>query len=195
MMVNFIGERVEHWRAMPCTCYDPGKNWDRQRDCDQCSHGYRYDAPRTLQALVTNQRRWFVNPEIGWVAQSELHLTLPPGDDRLGRFDKAVLLARVSVATERMSRGNDTLPHLRPVRVLRVVEGDTAYNEGTDYTVDLSTRGITWLTDGPERVYAVQYEYRPEYWFAAAEERQPRPSGLGGPLAATYTLTLQPPDA
>jgi len=187
------GERVQWLKAMPCDCYDPTANYDAQRSCTNCDHGWVYRDQGEQRALVAEQRRHILNPELGWVQFSELKLTTLEGM-RIGTGDKVVLLDRTALARERLHRGADTLPHLYPVEVLVVADGSTVYAAGSDYRVNLTTRAVTWVTAGPDNVYAVEYTYRPEYWFMGDDLRPQRPAGLGdGQTPQRGTLSLDPP--
>ena len=193
--ISRMGEDVAWYKAMPCDCYDPATNYDAQRSCDKCDHGFVYRNAGTVRALVASQKRWSMNPELGWVMQSELSITVMPDECRMGPLDKIVLLSRTELARERIQRGTDTLPHLMPVNVREVAGGETVYTVGVDYTVDLAARKITWLTAGPAKVYAVEYEYRPEYWYAGADMRSPRPANHAGALTPIRgTLSLSRPE-
>lgn len=195
--ISRMGENVAWYKAMPCNCYDPRTNHDAQRSCDRCVHGYIYRLQGTVRALVASQKQWAMNPELGWLKVSELSITTMPEDCRIGAFDKIVLLQRTALARERLTRGSDTMPHMMPVRVIEVAEGDTVFSPTSDYRVDLTARKIVWLSSGPSNVYAAEYEYRPEYWYAGANMREPRPVPPGNDAAMTPiqgTLTLNPPE-
>lgn len=187
------GERVQWLKALPCDCYDPTANYDAQRSCEMCTHGWVYHDMGERKALVSELKRHVLHPELGWTQISELVLTTFE-DMRIGTGDKVVLLDRTALARERLHRGSDVLPHLYPVEVLTVADGSAVYAAGSDYRVNLSARTLAWLTSGPANVYAVEYTYRPEYWFAGDDLRPPRPAGLGGGQTPQRgTLSLDPP--
>jgi hypothetical protein len=192
--IDVAGERLEWYRALPCSCYDPVQNYDAQRGCDKCNHGQIYRSAGTATGIVTKQRSWVMHPELGWLQVSELSLQFMPADMRLGPYDKVVLLDRETLARERLHRGADTLAHLYPTQVNQIADDDTVYVAGTDYTVNLTTRAVTWLTAGPTNVYAVEYLYHPEYWFVFDSGQDTRPAGgMQDPLPQRVKLSLSVP--
>ncbi len=193
--ISRMGEDVAWYKAMPCDCYDPATNYDAQRSCDKCDHGFVYRNAGTVRALVANQKQWSMHPDLGWMMLSELAITVMPDECRLGAFDKVVLLQRTALARERVQRGADTFPHLMPVLVREVADGDTVYTPDVDYRVDLENRQVVWLTAGPTSVYAVEYEYRPEYWYTGSDMRSPRPALFAGQMTPIRgTLSLSRPE-
>lgn len=195
VVLRTMGELVQWLKASPCDCYNPSLNYDQQRTCTKCSHGWVYQDKGTFKALVASEKHGVLHQDLGWVQERSLTLTVPADVARIGTGDRIVLLARTTLARVRMAHGTDVLPHLRPVELQSVKAGETAYNVGVDYTFDATTRTITWLLPTPPQFYAVEYTYRPEYFYLGQEERPPRPTGIAGqatPLKGTLTNT--PPE-
>jgi hypothetical protein len=190
------GEQVRWLKALPCDCYDPRQNHDAQRGCTRCDHGQVYRDQGLVWALVGNLKRGMLHPDLGWLDESTVTITTMPDEAMFGTFDKIVLAGRVALQRARLHRGEDLLPHLYPVEVKVIADGDTVYVEGTDYTVDVTTRLVTWLTDGPANIYAAEYTARPIYWFAGQELRPPRPAHFGtAQTPMRGLLSLTPPEA
>ena len=147
--IRIHGERVQLLRAMPCACYNPALNYDAQRGCDRCEHGYAYQAEAEARGLVTQQKHSMVHPEYGLIGQSQLYLTTMPDEVNFGPFDKVVLLERTGLARERAVRGTDELPHATPVEVLQVADTEYAapsptYDEGDAF--DLVGATLQWAS-------------------------------------------------
>jgi len=196
ILVQAQGELIRWLKALPCQCYDPSQNYDGQRNCSLCDHGWVYRDQGTQQGLVANQKRSVLHPELGWITQEDVTLTVMPDELRFGRFDKVVLLARTNLARELLHRGADVLGQAYPVAVNEVADGTLVYVAGTDYCVNLTTGVVTWMTGGPTNVYAVEYTYRPLFWFAESELRPGRPTGAGEVMTPQRGLLLTaPPEA
>ncbi len=183
--IRVQGEQITWLKAMPCDCYDPGTNYDQQRGCTKCLFGYIYreqELTSGVKALVTQVRRSFLHPDLGWVLEGELICTTMPDEIALGPMDRVVLLQREMTARERIVKGTDSLTHGDLAGVVEVSDSSGIYEAGTDYTVNLATGKISWLpgAQAPAEgaIYAVEYQYHPVFWYLSGELTVPRPTPL-----------------
>jgi len=187
------GEQFEWLKASPCSCYDPAQNYDAQGSCEVCDHGWVYRSQGVRRGLVSALKRSMLHPDLGWVQSSELTLTTMPDEVLFGFMDKVVLLERTVLERVRLHRGSDTLHHSYVVIVREISDAAGVYKPGTDYTVNLATGRVTWITDGPQNVYAVEYLRRPVYWHIGLDVRPPRPTGQSVQTPQRGLLSLAPP--
>jgi len=146
--IHVGGERIQLLRALPCSCYNPSANYDQQRGCERCEHGFVYQSNTVGQGLVTQQKHVALHPEFGIISQAQLYLTTCADEVQFGPFDKVRLLDRTALARERAIRGADELPHAAPVAVLQVADTEYAelplYAEGTDF--ELVDNYLRWVS-------------------------------------------------
>ena len=192
-LFNRVAEQFRWLKALPCDCYDPTTNYDVQRGCQKCLFGHVYFDQGIKRGLIGSQKRNVMNPELGWVQVREAVVTTMPDEVLFGQFDKLVLVERETLERSVMRRGDDTLPHEFIIEILMVVSGETVYQPGIDYEVDLTAGTINWLTAGPTQVYAIEYKHNPVYWFTGYDERPPRPAGNGLQTPPKGMLSLTPP--
>jgi hypothetical protein len=183
--------RFEWIKAMPCSCYDPRQNYDAQRSCDKCDHGYVYRDQGAFYGAVEPTTTTMQHPEWGIVQVGELTLVTMPDEVPFGPFDK-VRLFRGQRERVRVSRGDNSLGHTHIITVDEIADDDTVYHEVTDYTVNRTTGIITWVTTGPTNVYAADITYQPTYWYLGSGEP---PHETGGPQLSPQRglLRLAPP--
>lgn len=179
-LMRSSGERVVWLKALPCDCYDPSTGYDQQRGCNTCSFGMVYrEQPigANVRVLIGQLRQNYEHPEFGLIQVGQLTVQTMPDEIRLGNLDRLVLLERRELARERVRRGDDLLDQDFPVQLEAVAGGETVYRVNTDCALDAANRKIIWQSGGPAEgsVYAVEYFYRPVYWFVAGEETPPRP--------------------
>lgn len=194
LALQMRGEDFEWYQASHCDCYDPATRY-LDRGCTACKHGYIYADMGVKRGLVQSERKMLLHPEFGLVRVSELYLTVFADDIPLAPYDRIVLTARTARARERITPGEDVVPHEQPVEMLRLTAGGTLYLPDTHYVFSPTTGAITWMTTRPATVYSVDYTYHPEYWFLADDTRPPRPTVLSDaqtPLRGKLSIT--PPE-
>ncbi|MFA7086292.1 MAG: hypothetical protein WC145_06460 [Aliarcobacter sp.] len=197
-LIRRMGEQFRWLRAMPSDAYDPRLGLDGDREDIHSDHGHIYVDEGLRRGLLAQQKRDALHPELGWIHVGQLWLTVMPDEVRLAPWDKVVLVERTQIEMERIARGTDQLGQRYPVRILSVADSAAEYTEDVHWRLDLATRKIIWLTDGPEpgSIYGVRYEYRPVYWFLGGDYRSPRPvPGTEGYTPVRGLLSIAPPEA
>lgn len=190
-----LGERIEWWRAYPCSCYDPATNYDAQEECEACERGFVYRLQEELRGIVHRVRREMVHPDFGMVQVGDLLLTTMPSDMTIANWDRIVLLEREFEVWDRLVRGErDTITNAGShiVEIVTVGDQEQVYEQGADWTFT-PPNTITWLgADAPVGIYSVLYRRNPAFWFVGSERTGGRPTRLSDVrLAQTGKLVVR----
>lgn len=198
--ITAMGEDILWYKATPCSCYNPSVNYDAQSDCELCNHGQIYRVQPTVQGIVANNKRDMIHPQLGFIATGELMLTVIASDARFEVFDRIVLSERIEQTREVVELGYDTVAKVVPVAVTEVSDSGQVYTATTDYSFNAATGVITWVAAPTVAHYAVEYTYRPEFWWRGASVQPPGPTPAGGkglwksPPTQQGLLSLRPPE-
>jgi len=195
LLIRQAGRNFEWLKATPCSCYDPRENYDQQPGCPSCEHGYVYRSQGIKRGLIAPRKTHILHPDLGWVPVVETTLTTLPDEAAFGRFDKVVLVDQIARERVRVSRTTDRITVGRLRKVVQLSDNDTIYSPRTDYQVDLATGQVTWLTTGPEKVYAADVEFVPIMWYIGQDGQLEVPAMPGHQTPITGTLSQTPPSA
>lgn len=176
------GQRVRWFKAMPCSCYDPGRNY-YDRTCTKCSFGqvlWEQTLDAGVRVLISQLKKSYEHPQFGIIEAGQCSISVMPDELLLGNLDRLVLLDRRELQRERVLQPEDpeeapVLAQDYPIELRMVCDDTTQFEVGADVTLDTADGSLTWLDNAPApgKLYAVEYFCNPVFWFINAEETPP----------------------
>lgn len=210
-LISRQGEPCLWEKAFRATDYNPKTGEENHAAALQTSHGWVYvpqPASDERRIVIDEKSLTMVDEGMGILRVGSARAWTLPKDLPLARPDRITLTNWTEMAREtlQVTPGalTSTLTRSHVIDVQYVMAGqNTFYVKGVDWEYSASDRAIRWLTGGNRptgtapggTMVAVEYTYRPTFYYLGQQHTSGRPSRYGEPTPQNGLLTILHPDA